>query len=173
MGTGARGCTPILVQARDRVAHEHSALWPPAPLSRASTPFARRASSAPCDRRRPVMRGLAGRRAGLVKLSRQHVQPLAQRVGPRTEEHPLNALICCPCPLRSNMLPRRGHNGWARMALQLRNDRCRRPPLHCRGDGPGRHTLGRQRPSWSILRTLRADGRRKTIHLRVPRSACL
>lgn len=54
-------------------------------LSRASTPLACRASFAPCDRRRPVMRGLAGCRAGLIQLRRQDVQPLAQHVGPSPE----------------------------------------------------------------------------------------
>ena len=45
-------------------------------LSRASTPLAGRASFALCDRRRPVMRGSAGCRAGLTQRSRQDVLPL-------------------------------------------------------------------------------------------------
>ena len=125
------------------------------------------AASAPCRPRglRPaalprLLRGpgWASRRAcsaacsAAANLRLSGVQPLAQRVGPGMEEHPLDAVGAAQCLQRSDMFPRWRHNGRARMARQLRTRAV--PSPHCHR-APQRHAarvLGASRQPSRALR---------------------
>jgi hypothetical protein len=114
--TGQR--LPILHRRAGMNRNSHYPLRP-AFLCRASTPPSRIVRR--CDRRRPVMCGLTGRRARLIQLSRRHVQPLAQR---RWPVHGRASFGCngsyCPMPPTKCDVSALERYGWAQIARHLR-----------------------------------------------------